>query len=138
MYMTKRQKLLKNCRVQSGQANHIIGRPHFLFVVIVDMRRTKSMRVVNKALKITYLGLNISIKLHEVSIDVFMVFFRLHGPFEASFYKITFSRRPLKEESPFLLLTASEQFITFIDFVRLMSTITNHKHIAWFAYGPTR
>ena len=67
-----------------------------------------------------------------------MVFFCLHGLFEASFYEITFSWRPLKEESPFLLLTASEQFITFIDFVRLMSTIINHKHIAWSAHGPTR
>ena len=53
---SKRQKLLKSCRVQSGQANHIIGRPHFLFVVIVDTIRTKSMRVVNKALKIAYLN----------------------------------------------------------------------------------
>ena len=86
--MTKRQKLLKNCRVQSGQANHIIGRPHFLFVVIVDMRRTKSMRVVNKALKITYLGLNISIKLHEVSIDVFMVFFAFMGRLKRRFTKL--------------------------------------------------
>lgn len=67
-----------------------------------------------------------------------MVFFCLHGLFEASFYEITFSWRPLKEESPFLLLTASEQFITFIDFVRLKSTIINQKHIAWSAYGPTR
>ena len=50
-----------------------------------------------------HLGLNISIKLNEILIDVFMVFFRLHGPFEVSFYKIiiTFSRRSLREESPF-------------------------------------
>ena len=50
-----------------------------------------------------HLGLNILIKLNEILIDVYMVFFRLHGPFEVSFYKIiiTFSRRSLREESPF-------------------------------------
>ena len=79
-----------------------------------------------------------SIKLHAILIEVFMVFSRLHGLFEASFYEITFSWRSLKEESPFLLLTASEQFITLIDFIRLMSTIINHKHIVWSAHGPTR
>ena len=28
-------------------------------------------------------------------------------------------------------------FVTLIDFVRLMSTIINHKHIVWSAYART-
>ena len=32
-----------------------------------------------------HLGLNISIKFNEILIDVFMVFFRLHGPFGSVF-----------------------------------------------------
>lgn len=31
-------------------------------------------------------------------IDAFLLFFGLHGPFEMSFYEITVSRRPLREE----------------------------------------
>ena len=31
-------------------------------------------------------------------IDIFVIFFSLYGPFEASFYKITFVRRALREE----------------------------------------
>ena len=30
--------------------------------------------------------------------DAFVIFFSLHGPFEAYFYKICFGRRPLREE----------------------------------------
>ena len=60
-------------------------------LTIADMRRAKSMRVMNKALKITYLnytsvGLNNSIKLDKMFINSFVVFFHLHGPFEESFY----------------------------------------------------
>ena len=53
------------------------------------------MRVMKRALKLAYLNyfgdhldLNISIKLNEMLIDVFVVFFRVHGPFEASLYEI--------------------------------------------------
>ena len=35
------------------------------------------------------LGLNIPKKLNQMLIDSFVVFFLLHGPFEASFYEIT-------------------------------------------------
>ena len=42
--------------------------------------------------------MNISTKLREISIYSFKVFFRLHGPFEASIYEIFFGRRPLREE----------------------------------------
>ena len=44
--------------------------------VFVDVERTKSVRVMNKALKIAYLKY----------ISVLISLFRLHGPFEASLY----------------------------------------------------
>ena len=48
----------------------------------------------NKALKIAYLklhpGTNISVKLTEILIDAFVVFFHLLEPFQESFYEITF------------------------------------------------
>ena len=61
------------------------------WLIIADIRRAKSIRVMNKALKITYLnytsvGLNVSIKLDKIFINYFVVFFHLHGPFEKSFY----------------------------------------------------
>ena len=37
-------------------------------------------------------GLNISIKLNKILMNSVVVFFRLHGPFQASFYEITFGR----------------------------------------------
>lgn len=76
---------------------------------IVDKRLTKSIRVMNKALKIAYFGLNISIKLNEMLIRAFVVFFRPHEPLEVSFYEITFGRRPRKgerERSSFLPIQA--------------------------------
>ena len=48
----------------------------------------------NNALKIAYFGLNISIKLNEMLIRAFMVFFRPHEPLEVSPYEITFGRWP--------------------------------------------
>ena len=30
--------------------------------------------------------------------DTFVIFFSLYGPFETSFYEITFGRRPLRKE----------------------------------------
>ena len=57
------------------------------WLVIVDMRRTKFTRVMSKS-KLN-LGLNIPKKLNKMLIDSFVVFFLLHGPFEASFYEIT-------------------------------------------------
>ena len=42
--------------------------------------------------------MNISMKLNGMLVDSLVVFFRLHGPFEASFYEITFGRGPLREE----------------------------------------
>ena len=54
----------------------------------------------DKVLKICisklHLDLNISIKLNEILIDECVIFFSLHEPFEASFYEITFGRRPLR------------------------------------------
>ena len=72
-----------------------------LWMISVDAGRTKSaMRVMDKVLKICisklHLDLNISIKLNEMLIDEFVIFFSLHEPFEASFYEITFGRRPLR------------------------------------------
>ena len=85
------------------------------WLIIVDKRLTKSIRVMNKALKIAYFGLNISIKLNEMLIRAFVVFFRPHEPLEVSFYEITFGRRPRKgerERSSFLPIQAYVQ-ITF-------------------------
>ena len=69
-----------------------------LWLISVDAGRTKSMRVMDKVLKICisklHLDLNISIKLNEN--DEFVIFFSLHEPFEASFYEVTFGRRPLR------------------------------------------
>ena len=53
-----------------------------------------------KALNIAYLNY-ISVwisqkKVNEMLLDAFVVIFRLHGPFEASFNEITFDRRPLE------------------------------------------
>ena len=42
--------------------------------------------------------MNISMKLNGMLVDSLVVFFRLHGPFEVSFYEITFGRGPLREE----------------------------------------
>ena len=71
-----------------------------LWLISVDAGRTKSMRVMDKVLKICisklHLDLNISIKLNKMLIDEFVIFFSLHEPFEASFYEITFGRRPLR------------------------------------------
>ena len=72
-----------------------------LWMISVDAGRTKSaMRVMDKVLKIyiskLHLDLNISIKLNEMLIDEFVISFSLHEPFEASFYEITFGRRPLR------------------------------------------
>lgn len=39
-----------------------------------------------------YPGMNFSIKLDEMLIDAFMLFFSFHGRFEASFYEITLAR----------------------------------------------
>ena len=50
--------------------------------------RRESIRVMNKALKIANLGLNIPIKLNETLIDSSIVFIRLHGPSEASLAKL--------------------------------------------------
>ena len=49
--------------------------------------------------------MNILIKWNEMLIKAFVVFSRLRGQFDASFYEITFSRRPLREERclPFFL-----------------------------------
>ena len=69
----------------------------------------------NKALKIAYFGLNISIKLNEMLIRAFVVFFRPHEPLEVSFYEIAFGRRARKgerERSSFLPIQAYVQ-ITF-------------------------
>ena len=51
-----------------------------------------------------HLGLNISTKLNEMLLDSFVVYFRLHGPFEASFYETTFGQRPEKKGRPGLQL----------------------------------
>ena len=72
-----------------------------LWMISVDAGRTKSaMRVMDKVLKIyiskLHLDLNISIKLNEMLMDEFVISFSLHEPFEASFYEITFGRRPLR------------------------------------------
>ena len=77
-----------------AQADHTLCS----WLKIVDMRLTKSMRVMNNALKIAYFGLNISIKLNEMLIRAFMVFFRPHEPLEVSPYEITFGRRPRRGE----------------------------------------
>ena len=52
------------------------------------------------------LGLNILVKLNEMSINAFGIFVSPYGPFEGSFYKIAFGQRPIREErkSSFLLL----------------------------------
>lgn len=52
----------------------------------------------NKALKIQFLGLNISIKFDEMLNDTlwyfcFVLVFCLHGPFEAFSYEISFDLR---------------------------------------------
>ena len=39
-----------------------------------------------------------SIKLNEMLIDAFVVFCRLHVPFEAISYEVTFGRWPFREE----------------------------------------
>ena len=49
------------------------------WLIIVDTRRTQSMRVMNKALKIadiskSHLGLNISIKVNEMLIVAIVIF----------------------------------------------------------------
>ena len=68
------------------------------------------MRVMNKALKIiiahlNHVGLNIPIKLNETLIDSCMVFFRLLGSSKASYCKITFGRRRLRQERETRLAT---------------------------------
>ena len=52
-----------------------------------------------------HLGLNMSIKLNEMLIDAFVVFCRLHGPFEAISYEVTFGRWPFREEKETRLAT---------------------------------
>ena len=46
-----------------------------------------------------------SIKLNEMLIDAFVVFCRLHGPFEAISYEVTFGRWPFREEKETRLAT---------------------------------
>ena len=82
------------------------GRPQYVFVVDNCWHETnKSYEVREQSsencISTLHLSLNISIKLNEMLIDAFVVFFHPHGPFEAPFYKITFGRRPLREGSEF-------------------------------------
>ena len=60
-----------------------------------------------------HLGLNISTKLNEMLLDSFVVYFRPHGPFEASFYETTFGQRPFREERETRLATWWLQAATF-------------------------
>lgn len=66
----------------------------------------KPMRVINKALKITSLDvLDASRSKHfnkgdKKLIDSCGVFFLVPRQYEASFYKVTFCRRPVREERP--------------------------------------
>ena len=46
-----------------------------------------------------------SIKLNEMLIGAFVVFCRLHGPFEAISYEVTFGRWPFREEKETRLAT---------------------------------
>ena len=80
------------------------------WLIIVYLKRTESVRVMSKALKIAYLhydlGLNIPTKLHETLIDSCVpVFFRRPEPSEASSYEITFGRRPVRQERETSLAT---------------------------------
>ena len=49
----------------------------------------------NFGLSKLHIGLNISMKLNRTLIDASVIFYSVHGPFEASFYEITLGRRPL-------------------------------------------
>ena len=74
------------------QADHTMC----LWLMIVDMRQTKSMRVLTKALHCIsklHLGLNNLIKFNKMLIHSFEEFFRLHRLFEVTFYKITFGQK---------------------------------------------
>ena len=81
------------------------------------MRDEQNLRVMNTVMKNfiskSHLGLNILIKLNEMLIKAFVVFSRLRGQFDASFYEITFSRRPFREEkvSPFLSKNHSYNYV---------------------------
>lgn len=46
-------------------------------------------------------------------IDIFVIFFSLYGPFEASFYEITFVRRALREDQDCSLVAASRDPLYF-------------------------
>ena len=66
----------------------------------------KPMRVINKALKITSLYVLYASrskyfnKGNKKLIDSCVVFFLVPRPYEESSYKVTFCRRPVREERP--------------------------------------
>ena len=68
------------------------------------MGRTKSMRVMNKALKIDgisklHLGLNISIKLNEMLIDAIVIFLAFVGRLKRLFAKTACGQKYLSQKT---------------------------------------
>ena len=53
--------------------------------------------------------------LNEMLIDAFVVFFRLHELFKASFYEMTFGWRPLREEKESPKISQPVHLLSFID-----------------------
>ena len=101
-------------------AQNTKGRQHCVFLVNNCWHETnKIYQGYGYNISKLLLGLIIPIKLNTMLLNLFVVFLRLHGPFEASFYEITFGW-------PFWELSSKLLDILFVSCQQLLITNTQY------------